>query len=115
MKLYGYKKCGTCLKAMKWLDQQCIAYQFIDITQHPPPATTLKLALRSGYKLRDLFNKSGRQYRELNMKDKLPAMNQPEAVKLLAGNGYLCKRPIGVDGQRITVGFQEESFAAVWG
>ncbi len=115
MKLYGYMKCGTCRKAIKWLDAQGIAYDFIDITLKPPKQAELKLALGAGYDIRDLFNKSGGQYRELKIKDKLPTMNQAEALTLLAGNGYLVKRPITIDGDRVTVGFDEAVFAKVWG
>ncbi len=115
MKLYGYKKCDTCRKAMKWLDAQGLDYAFIDITQQPPKQAELKKALAAGYEIKDLFNKSGGQYRELSMKDKLPTMSQSEALKLLAGNGYLVKRPICLDGDLVTVGFKADVFEEVWG
>lgn len=115
MKLYGYKKCGTCRKAMRWLDERKVAYDFIDITAQPPKQVELKLALAAGYQIKDLFNKSGGQYRELNMKDKLPAMSAKEALTLLAGNGYLVKRPICLDNDHVTVGFREEVFDEKWG
>lgn len=115
MKFYGYKKCGTCRKAMKWLDGKNIAYDFIDITEQPPKQVELKRALSAGYQIKDLFNKSGGQYRELNMKDKLPEMPAGEALTLLAGNGYLVKRPICLDGDRATVGFREEAYDETWG
>ena len=114
MKLYGYVKCGTCRKAIKWLDAKGIAYDFVDITQTPPKQAELKKALAAGYEIKDLFNKSGGQYRELNMKDKLPGMSHTEAVKLLAGNGYLVKRPICLKGDSVTVGFKEDIFEEVW-
>jgi len=115
MKVYGYKKCGTCRKAMKWLDAKGIAYDLVDVTQQPPKQAELKKALAAGYAVKDLFNKAGGQYRELNMKDKLPGMPQAEALKLLAGNGYLVKRPICLEGDRVTVGFREQAFEEVWG
>lgn len=115
MKLYGYMKCGTCRKAIKWLDAKGIAYDFVDITQTPPKQAELKKTLAAGYGIKDLFNKSGGPYRELNMKDKLPGMSQAEAIKLLAGNGYLVKRPICLEGDKATVGFKEDAFEEVWG
>lgn len=115
MKLYGYMKCGTCRKAVKWLDKKGIGYDFIDITLNPPKQVELKKVLAAGYELKALFNRSGGQYRALNMKDKLPGMTQAEAIKLLAGNGYLVKRPICLDGDRVTVGFKEDVFEDVWG
>ena len=114
MKMYGYMKCGTCRKATKWLDAQGIAYDFVDITQTPPKQAELKQALAAGYGIKDLFNKSGTQYREMNMKHKLPLLSDNDAVKLLAGNGYLVKRPICLDGDKVTVGFKEEVFERNW-
>lgn len=114
MKLYGYKKCGTCRKAMKWLDEKSFAYDFIDITEQPPKQVELKQALAAGYQIKDLFNKSGGQYRELKMKEKLPTMSSEEALKLLAGNGYLVKRPICLNGDSVTVGFREEVYEETW-
>ena len=115
MKLYGYMKCGTCRKAVKWLDAHGVAYDFVGITREPPKQAELKKALDAGYTLKDLFNKSGGQYRELNMKDKLPGMSESEAIKLLAGNGYLVKRPIAIASGKVTVGFDEAVYAKVWG
>lgn len=115
MRLYGYMKCGTCRKAIKWLQAKGIAYDFVDITLTPPTQAELKRALAAGYAVKDLFNKSGGQYRELNMKDRLPGMTQAQAVKLLAGNGYLVKRPVCLDGPAVTVGFNEQAFEEAWG
>lgn len=115
MKLYGYSKCGTCRKATKWLDAQGIAYDFIDITEQPPTQAELKQALASGYVIKDLFNKTGGQYRDMNMKYKLPTMSLEDALDLLAGNGYLVKRPFAVGKDKLTVGFKEEVYEEAWG
>lgn len=114
IKVYGYMKCGTCRKALKWLDGKGVEYQFIDITEKPPTKKLLK-ALLEEYGLKRLFNTSGGQYRELGIKDRLATMSDAEAVDLLAQNGMLCKRPMVTDGARQTVGFKEDEFVAVWG
>src|SRR5690606_25223746 len=111
MKLYGYDKCSTCRNAKKWLDRHGIAYEDVAIVDHPPSVKLLKEILRQGdYRLSDLFNKSGMMYREMNLKDKLPSMSEADALKLLAANGKLCKRPIVTDGKKYTVGFKEDDF-----
>ncbi|MFK7789225.1 MAG: Spx/MgsR family RNA polymerase-binding regulatory protein [Phycisphaeraceae bacterium] len=115
MKLYGYMKCGTCRKATKWLDAKGLAYDFVDITKTPPKQTELKKALDAGYGIKELFNRSGTQYRESNMKHKLPLLSNDDAIKLLSGDGYMVKRPICIEGDQITVGFKEEKFDEVWG
>ncbi len=61
--------------------------------------------------LRRLFNTSGRDYRTLRLGEKLPAMSDLEAIKLLAGNGNLVKRPFLLGPGVMLVGFDEKSWA----
>lgn len=112
---YGYDRCSTCRKAKKALAAWGVDYRDVDITEHPPTKKVLRALLSSGdLKLGDLFNRSGVQYRELNMKEKLKGLSDADAIDLLASNGRLCKRPIVTDGSRHTVGFKEDGFRAVW-
>ncbi|QQE12741.1 Spx/MgsR family RNA polymerase-binding regulatory protein [Planctomycetota bacterium] len=116
LKIYGYMKCGTCRKAIKWLDGAGKKYEFIDITVKPPSGVMLKKILKGGdYKLKHLFNTSGVLYREMKMKEKLPGMSVGDAVELLSENGKLVKRPIVTDGEDFSVGFKEEVFEVKWG
>lgn len=114
VQFYGYSRCSTCTKAKKALQAAGVAFDEIDITAEPPPRALLEALLEAGYRLPELFNRSGVQYRELGMKDKLPSMSESEALTLLAGNGRLCKRPIVSDGKRHTVGFVADRFEATW-
>jgi arsenate reductase len=116
LKVYGYSKCGTCRKAVKWLRDHGHELQEIPIFDKPPTAAQLeKLIAKSGLDVRKFFNTSGEVYKEMNLKDRLPAMSRDEMIELLASNGRLIKRPIVTDGKRVTVGFKEETFAEVWG
>ena len=116
IQFYGYKKCGTCRKAEKLLERAGVSYTFIDITEQPPTATMINsIAQQAGVALKKLFNTSGVQYRELKIKERLAALSDKEIVTLLAGNGRLIKRPLVTDGNRATVGFDEELFAKTWG
>lgn len=112
MKLYQYPKCSTCRKASKFLREQGIEFESIEITETPPAKSELKAMLASyAGDIRKLFNTSGVQYRELNMKDKLPNMNAQQAIDLLAGNGKLIKRPFLLnDDKQGIVGFKEASW-----
>ena len=114
MKFYGYNKCGTCRKAKTFLDGKSIRYTDIDITLTSPPKSVLKRAMKEKG-MRKLFNTSGVQYKELKIKDKIGAMTETQAIDLLAGNGRLVKRPIAVDQDRVTVGFNAEEYESVWG
>lgn len=114
--VYGYMKCDSCRKAMKWLDARGRAHRFVDITERPPTAAELGEVLREDrYELKHLFNTSGQLYRSMKIKDKLAGMTEDEALALLAGHGMLIKRPVVSDGTRWTVGFKEGVFGEVWG
>ena len=116
LKFYGYKKCDTCRKAEKFLQQAGIGYEFIDITENPPTVEELVAIVEcANVSLIKLFNTSGALYRELKIKERLPALSQREILALLASNGRLIKRPLITDGKNATVGFNAEQFATVWG
>ena len=66
---------------------------------------------KSGLLLKKFFNTSGLLYKEMQLKDKLPAMSEEEQLQLLATNGMLVKRPIVVDGDTVLVGFKEAEWA----
>jgi arsenate reductase len=114
MKIYSYSKCGTCRNAIKDLEAKKIKFEVIDITENPPSKNVLKSAVKAKG-LQKLFNTSGVQYRELKIKDKLKSMTEAQAIDLLASNGRLIKRPIVVDKDKITVGFNVDEYKQVWG
>jgi len=113
MKLYSYNKCGTCCKAIRFLEDRKVKFELFDITENPPTKQILKAAMKAKG-LKKLFNTSGVQYRELKIKDKLATMTDIQAIELLASNGRLIKRPIAVDKDKITVGFDIEEYKKIW-
>ena len=113
MKFFSYNKCGTCRKAKKILDAYKLSYDEIDIMEPPPPKSVLKKAIKVRG-MKKLFNTSGEQYKKLRMKNKIGNMTEAQAIELLSSNGRLVKRPIAVDGNRITVGFDEIEYKEVW-
>lgn len=107
-----YPKCSTCRKAKKWLDTHNIAYTDRHIAEDNPSYEELKQWYKkSGLPLKKFFNTSGLLYKDMKLKDKLPAMSEEEQLKLLATDGMLVKRPLLVDESRILVGFQEAEWA----
>jgi arsenate reductase len=36
IKIYGIPNCGTCQKALKWLDARDVTYQFINTKENRP-------------------------------------------------------------------------------
>lgn len=108
VKVYCYSKCTTCKKALKWLDDNSIKYESIDIKgQHPDRDTIKKLNAKSGLPLKKFFNTSGQLYREMELSKKLPNMSDDEMLDLLASDGMLVKRPLLVTDKRVLAGFKE--------
>lgn len=115
LKLYAYSGCSTCRNAVKWLKQHNIPFEEIAIRDTPPSLPELKamLAARGG-DARALFNVSGQDYRAQGLKDKLPAISADAALKLLAENGNLVKRPFAIDAKNNVHlnGFKEAEWQA---
>lgn len=108
-----YPKCTTCQKAKKWLEENHIDYTERHIVENNPSYDELKeWHEKSGLPLKKFFNTSGLLYKELQLKDKLPAMSEEEQLQLLASNGMLVKRPLIVDGELVLTGFKEADWAA---
>ena len=103
-----YPKCTTCQKAKKWLDENNIDYTERHIVENNPSYDELKQwHEKSGLELKRFFNTSGRLYKEMQLKNKLPEMSEEEQLRLLSTNGMLVKRPIVVCNDTVLVGFRE--------
>lgn len=116
LKIYEYPKCTTCQNALKFLDGRKVKYQKVHIVEQPPSMTEIKQMLgyikANGGTFKKLFNTSGIQYRELGISDKIKnGMTEAEALKLLAGNGMLIKRPFLLTGDDGTVGFKADAWS----
>ena len=108
-----YPKCSTCAKARKWLDDNVETYEERDIKTENPSYSELKeWQERSGLPARRFFNTSGRLYRELGLKEKLPTMPEDEQLALLAQHGMLVRRPLLVTDSFVLVGFREAEWSA---
>ena len=106
-----YPKCTTCQKAKKWLEDNKIEYSERHIATDNPTYDELKnWHEKSGLPLKKFFNTSGLLYKEMQLKDKIPAMSDKEQLELLATNGMLVKRPILVLDNKVLVGFKEKEW-----
>ncbi|MBX3170742.1 MAG: arsenate reductase family protein [Candidatus Eremiobacteraeota bacterium] len=107
MKVYAYKNCSTCQKALRFLQGR--SFELVDIVEQPP--TLAELRRMSGYVggVRKLFNTSGRLYRELGLAGR--NLDDEEALRLLAGHGKLVKRPFLLTSQGGAVGFRPEAWS----
>ncbi|XOV72141.1 MAG: arsenate reductase family protein [Verrucomicrobiota bacterium] len=113
LRVYEYKNCGTCRKALKYLDEQGVTYERIAIREQPPTIAELKKMLKAlNGELKRMFNTSGGDYKSMNMKDRLPTLTDTEALELLAANGNLIKRPFVIQENDGLIGFKENEWDA---
>lgn len=111
MLIYEYPKCSTCKKAKKFISENEIVAEFIDITKQTPTKEDFEKILEIfDMPIKKLFNTSGMKYKKLHLKDKLPNYSNEEAIKLLISDGMLIKRPIAFDFEKkfLLIGFKEE-------
>ena len=109
---YSYPKCSTCRKASKWLDQNNINYQFIDIIKEPPSKKFLELALKQfSLDIKKIFNTRGKSFKSIDF----DILNLPkkEIVELLSNDGKLIKRPfLIINESKVILGFNDSEYAA---
>lgn len=106
-----YDKCGTCKKAEKYLLDKGYTLEKRDIKGDKPSLEELTAWYKaSGLPLKRFYNTSGKLYKELNLKDKIPTMTEEEQLELLASDGMLVKRPILVHDGDVLIGFKQAEY-----
>jgi arsenate reductase len=118
IKVYEFKNCSTCQKALKYLNAKGVKYERLAIVETPPSLKELKTMLgylkENGKSFKNLFNTSGVQYRELGISEKIKSgMSEDEALKLLSTNGKLIKRPFLLTAKAGTVGFKADEWSKI--
>ena len=111
LKVLVYRKCSTCLKALKWLEFNQVVFDERPIKEENPSYEELKAWYEmSGLPLKKFFNTSGILYKQMNLKDKLKEMSEDEQLKLLATDGMLVKRPLVIGDGFVLTGFKEKEW-----
>jgi arsenate reductase-like glutaredoxin family protein len=86
-----------------------VEVEFIDLNKGLSEAQLDKLIGKRDHLL--FLNAKNELYRERNMKQHRPT--REEAIRLMAANPNLIKRPLLVKGSRILFGFQPEEWAGL--
>lgn len=104
LKVYGIPNCGTCKKALQWLESQSVEYEFINTKDHPPDRAMIQAWVQA-LGAQPMRNTSGQSYRALGEEKKTWSDNQ--WVDAFVEDAMLLKRPLFVkDGQAVMVGFK---------
>ena len=111
MKLFSYSSCSTCRRAIKWLKNNDIAFELIDLLEHPPTKEMLISASELYGDRKYLLNTHGVKYRSIGS-DVFKEMNDRELFEHLFMEPRLIKRPFLYKSNRcILVGFKEDKWA----
>jgi len=100
--------CTTCRKARKFMERRGFQLYFRDLAKHRLSSGELeKLIGRRDYT--DFLNSRNEVFRKKKMGENPPS--RKEAIRLMAKEPNLIRRPVIVAGGRVVVGFDQDGIA----
>ena len=110
MKLFSYSSCSTCRKAIKWLKNNEITFELIDILENPPSKEMLISASEQYGDRKYLLNTSGVIYRSIGA-EIVKKMSDKELFEKLSNEPKLIKRPFLFKSNKcLLIGFKEQEW-----
>ena len=109
VKVYMYKGCDSCRKALKFLDARDVEYTAIPVREQPPSRKELRAMVDAlDGNIQKMFNTSGGSYRSMNLKARMRLLTPGQKIDLLARDGSLVKRPFVIGDGIHLVGFNPD-------
>lgn len=109
MKIYGIPNCNTMKKAMDWLTENNVEFEFHDYKKIGISKIRLEeWSLAVGWE--GLINKKGTTWRMLNPDAQKKISNKKAAFDLMIDKPSIIKRPVIEFNDTIVVGFDEEVY-----
>ncbi len=104
LQVYGIPNCGTCKKALQWLENNGVSYEFINMKEQPPTKAMIA-AWAKALTTKPMRNTSGQSYRALGTTKE--TWSDADWIDAFAQDAMLLKRPLFVkDGEAVLVGFR---------
>ncbi len=100
--------CTTCDKASKFMERRGYQLQFRNLWEEPLSASELE-KLIGKRDPSDFLNTHSEAYREKDLAENPPTRR--EAIRMMAKEPRLIRRPVIVAGGRVVVGFDEKGMA----
>ncbi|HEV7350220.1 ArsC family reductase [Telluribacter sp.] len=109
--IYGIANCNTVKKALTWLDEQGISYQFHDYKKKGLNREKLDAWLQQE-PWDKLVNRAGMTWRQLSEPEKAAAGTPEGATELMLQKTSVIKRPLLEDerGKVVALGFSEKVY-----
>jgi len=109
MKVYGITNCDTVKKALTWLKNNQIDYEFHDFKKLGVSADKLQgWNAKAGYE--KFLNKNGLTWKQLDPTIKESVTTADDALALLQQKTSMIKRPVIEDGDFLFFGFDESVY-----
>ena len=110
--LFGIPNCDTVRKARKWLDDQGLTHEFVDLRADTPSAAKINEWL-SAVGSERLINRRSTTFKQLSEGDKA-TLEGVDAVSVLRTQPTLIKRPVLEWNNAVSVGFKAEDYAQLF-
>ena len=109
-KMYGIKNCSTVIKAMNFLEDESIEFEFVDFKKYSPSKSDIDRWMKT---FGDWpVNKNGRTFKQ--NKESFEGASDANKYELISEKSSMIKRPIlEKDGKPIVFGFNEDDYSKV--
>lgn len=112
MKVYGIKNCDTVKKALNWLDEHKVAYEFHDFKKLGVSDEKLEeWSEKFGWDA--LVNKRGTTWRKLPEEEQNKITSKEAAFALMREKTSVIKRPITESDGKVILGFDASSLESL--
>lgn len=110
LQVYGIKNCNTVKKALTWLEDNQISFQFHDFKKEGISDEKLKEWEKS-VDWQALVNKKGTTWKKLTAVEQAAVVDAASAHQVLKEHTSMIKRPVIEHDAGVLLGFDEEAYS----
>ncbi|WP_207492054.1 ArsC family reductase [Aridibaculum aurantiacum] len=112
VKVYGIPNCSSVKKALDWLKQHDIEFEFHDYKKVGIDKKKLKeWSDRFGWE--KVLNKKGTTWRKLSPEEQEKVTSEKAALTVMAANPSMIKRPVVEKNNDLLIGFDENEYTVI--
>jgi Spx/MgsR family transcriptional regulator len=110
IKVYGIPNCNSVKKAITWLKDHNLEYEFHDFKKEGVNADQLK-SWSAVFGWDQVLNKKGTTWRKLDPEQQQAVKDEDTAIEVMLANPSAIKRPVIVqDEQPVLLGYNEDLY-----
>ena len=109
LQVYGIKNCSTVKKALTWLENNQIDFQFHDFKKEGVSDEKLK-EWEKKVDWQSLVNKKGTTWKKLTTEEQMQVVDADSANKVLKERTSMIKRPVIEYDKGVLLGFSDDDY-----